>query len=170
MMLLSVKPLHWGFSSASLLLLSSATDAVQNLATLSCRDLLDSDGFGLSVFLMQALWGIQVSDFTTLPWSWISRWLKLGDDMSLGRIPQGMLSAPLWKYGACVCACVCCNSVHRPTGDAKPGWVGCFLFAIIKYLREQGLNTVQTTLFFLELPPLVLAYLHHWKKFAIFPS
>lgn len=68
-----------------------------------------------------------------------------------------------------MCACVCCNNMHRPTGDAKPGWVGCFLFAIIKYLREQGLNTVQT-LFFLELPPLVLASLHQWIYFAICPS
>lgn len=73
-------------------------------------------------------------------WSWIPRCLELGD-VPLGGTPQGLLSAPLWKYGVCLCACVYYTISTGPLSNT-----------INKYLREYVVNTGKT-LIFLELPP-----------------
>lgn len=60
--------------------------------------------------------------------------------MPLGGTPQGLLSAPLWKYGVCLCACVYYTISIGPLSNT-----------INKYLREYVVNTGKT-LIFLELP------------------
>lgn len=68
-----------------------------------------------------------------------------------------------------LCECAQCAQAYW---QRSPGWFTLCLFVINKYLREQGLATVQT-LFFLELPPsspLVLASLHQRISFPTLPS
>lgn len=81
-----------GFLYDSRLPLASATDVTQDPAALSC-----------CVLISLTLTVLVCSCFSCTPckellyntsWSWISRWLELGD-MSLGGIPHGVLSDPL---------------------------------------------------------------------------
>lgn len=106
---------------------------------------------GLSLLLMT---------YKEFRWTTLHLFLELDSQMlrtrwcAIGRNPQGLLSAPLWKYGVCICACVYYTIPIGPLSNT-----------INKYLREYVVNTGKT-LIFLELPP--TAYLIWSMDFFFF--
>lgn len=136
MMSLRKEPLQWAFTCLLLTALSSAADLIQD-SLLHWANWL----WWLQVFPCFS-WLIKNSGelLGNSSWSCIPRCLELGD-VPLGGTPQGLLSAPLWKYGVCLCACVYYAIPIGPLSNT-----------INEYLREYVVHTGKT-LIFLELPP-----------------